>query len=395
LEHSVAEFGGTYAMEDTDSMAIVATKDGGLIPCAGGPYRTKKKREAIKALSWKQVKEISTNFEALNPYDRSAVPGSVLKIEKDNFDPESGEQQQLFCFAISAKRYPLFVIQDGQPVIAKESQHGLGHLLNPIDPASENRDWISQVWLKIVSESMGLPTERLAFEEMPAIARLSVSSPALLRPLGSFNEGKPYSDQIKPFNFGLTCFVRPLGHPIGTHPERFHLIAPYESDSQRWPKLEWIDQYSGKKYRITTDDRLRTRNVVHVKTYGDILREYEFHPESKCADAKGEVCGKQTIGLLQRRHVQVARLKYIGKESNRLEEVESGRVHAAQSVYTEYADSMRWTKKILPALKQMPLKVLVKKCAGKLSRRALIDLRSGRSRPHPKNEKFLAEIVCI
>jgi hypothetical protein len=58
-------------------------------------------------------------------------------------------------------------------------------------------------------------------------------------------------------------------------------------------------------------------------------------------------------------------------------------------------DSLRWAKEILPALKQMSLKILVEKCAGKLSRRALIDLRSGRSRPHPKNEKFLAEIVCI
>jgi hypothetical protein len=230
---------------------------------------------------------------------------------------------------------------------------------------------------------------------MPAIARLSVSSPAVLRPFGSFNLGKRYSEQIKPFNFGLTCFVKQLGHPVGTNPERFHLIAPYESNSQRWPELEWIDQYTGKTYRITTDGQLRTRNVAYVKTYGDILREYEFHPESKCADSQGNICSKQTIGLLQRRHVQVAQLKHIGKESNALEEVESGRVHSAESVYTEYIDSLRWTKKILPALKQMSLKVLVEKCAGKISRRALIDLRSGRSRPHPKNEKFLAEIVCI
>ena len=36
LEHSVRELGGTYAMEDTDSMAIVATQRGGMVPCAGG-----------------------------------------------------------------------------------------------------------------------------------------------------------------------------------------------------------------------------------------------------------------------------------------------------------------------------------------------------------------------
>jgi hypothetical protein len=326
-------------------------------------------------------------------YDRSAVPGSVLKIEKENFDPDTGTQRQLYCFAISAKRYPLFVQLDGQPVIVKDSQHGLGHLLNPIDPESEDRDWIKQVWLKIVRASMGLATEKLGFEEMPAIARLSVSSPAVLRPLGNFNEGKPYSEQIKPFNFGLTCFVKQLGHPLGVDPERFHLIAPYEPNPKQWLKLDWVDQYSGKKYRITTDDRLRTRNVALVKTYEDILREYEFHPESKCADSDGNICSKQTIGLLQRRHVQIAQIKYIGKESNALEEVESGLVHSAESVYTEYVDHRRdeWETKIRPAIKKIPVSTLQKSTG--LSRRMLMKARANRTRPHLKNQRMLADLV--
>jgi hypothetical protein len=32
LEYSVNKLGGTYAMEDTDSMAIVTTERGGLVP---------------------------------------------------------------------------------------------------------------------------------------------------------------------------------------------------------------------------------------------------------------------------------------------------------------------------------------------------------------------------
>ena len=35
LEYSVTRLGGTYAMEDTDSMAIVSTRKGGTIPCKG------------------------------------------------------------------------------------------------------------------------------------------------------------------------------------------------------------------------------------------------------------------------------------------------------------------------------------------------------------------------
>jgi hypothetical protein len=130
-----------------------------------------------------------------------------------------------------------------------------------------------------------------------------------------------------------------------------------------------------------------------VKTYGDILREYEFHPESKCADANGNPGGKQTIGLLQRRHVRIDQIKYIGKESNSLEDVDSGIVHSTRSVYTEYSDPRRdeWQTKILPALKEAPLKVLVGKSG--MSRRALMDARAGRSRPHRKNRELLTPIV--
>src|SRR5437660_5582291 len=90
--------------------------------------------------------------------------------------------------------------------------------------------------------------------------------------------------------------------------------------------MDWIDQYTGKCYRISTAGHHGTRQAARVKTYGEILRECEFHPESKCADADGKPCGKQTIGLLQRRHVRVEQIKYIGKESNRLEDVESGMI---------------------------------------------------------------------
>ena len=89
LERCVTDLGGTYAMEDTDSMAVVAAQRGGLIECDGGTHR-KAGKAAIKALSWPQVAAIARRFEALNPYDRTAIPGSVLKIEDDNFDPKTG-----------------------------------------------------------------------------------------------------------------------------------------------------------------------------------------------------------------------------------------------------------------------------------------------------------------
>jgi hypothetical protein len=65
LEHSVTQLGGTYAMEDTDSMAIVSTKEGGTIPCKGGTPCDKDGTEVVHALSWEQVDEMSRNSKSL------------------------------------------------------------------------------------------------------------------------------------------------------------------------------------------------------------------------------------------------------------------------------------------------------------------------------------------
>jgi hypothetical protein len=212
----------------------------------------------------------------------------------------------------------------------------------------------------------------------------------------NLNEGKAYASQVKPFNFLLTCHVKQLGHPIGADPERFQLIAPYESDPRRWLKMEWINQYSGKRYRITTAGDHGSRQTARVKTYGDVLREYEYHPEAKCADSNGNVCDRQTVGLLQRRHIRIEGITYIGKESNKIEDVQSALIHSAQEVYTEYPNPRggEWETKLLPVLKQAKKKTTLSNLASQIgfSRRELIEWLAGRSRPHPKNQELIAAI---
>src|SRR5438477_10843735 len=171
---------------------------------------------------------------------------------------------------------------------------------------------------------MGIAREQSHCVGKLRFARISVRRTAVMRPLREYNQGKRYADQIKPFNFLLTCHVKPFGHPPGADPQHFHLIAPYESDPKQWTNMEWIDQYSRKSYRISATAPHGTCFMARVKTYGDVLQEYEYHPESKCADASGKPCSKQTLGLLQRRHIRVGQIKYIGKESNSLEDVQSG-----------------------------------------------------------------------
>jgi hypothetical protein len=200
---------------------------------------------------------------------------------------------------------------------------------------------------------------------------------------------------VKPFNFLSTCHVRPFGHPEGVRPERFQLIAPRESNPRRWLRTRWIDRYSGDSFRITTKGHHGGPGVARVQTYGEVIESYEYHPETKFADTEGRACGKQTVGLLQRRHVKIGEVTNIGKESNSLEEVEAGVEHDEADIYTEYRDPRRshWNTVVLPAVKKAPLVTLERMCKGGLSRRALIDIRAGRRTPHRKNQALLLSIV--
>jgi hypothetical protein len=119
LERCVTDAGGAYAFCDTDSMAIIATETGGLVPCAGGPYSG----PSVQALSWNKVDAIVARFASLNPYDRAIVHGSILKIEDENSDGD--RPRQLYVYVISAKRYALFNLNsDGSIIIRKYSEHG-------------------------------------------------------------------------------------------------------------------------------------------------------------------------------------------------------------------------------------------------------------------------------
>ena len=210
-------------MCDTDSMAIIASEHGGIVPCPNGRLRTKDGRPGVRALSWAEVDAIRARFESLNPYDRDIVPGSVLKIEKENFDANR-KQRQLFIYGISAKRYALFVREpDGSIVIVKPLEHGLGNLLNPIDLDSADSQWIRDIWNYLVSEAVGQPIEKPYWLDRASLSRISVSSPHVWR---QFRKRGSYREGVKPFNFLLSAQITPFGHPDGVDPTKFHLLAP-------------------------------------------------------------------------------------------------------------------------------------------------------------------------
>lgn len=173
LEWSVRDMGGQILAMDTDSAMIVSTKEGGLVPCAGGPHRLQKYRmgtghDAVRALPFADVDLLRNKFEPLN-LGRNAP---FLKLEKENFGPD-GERQQLYAYCISAKLYCLYNLQEHQLLVRKPSGHGLGFLQAPYSIADWQRKtgrkwnedlhpWIYEAWHFILSRELAFHIRRHA-----------------------------------------------------------------------------------------------------------------------------------------------------------------------------------------------------------------------------------------
>jgi hypothetical protein len=399
LERRVRDAGGNYAFCDTDSMAIVASEAGGLVPCPGGPERLPYGGEAIRALAWSEVDAIVARFAALNPYDRATVPGSVLKVEDVNFD-QDGTQRQLWAYSISAKRYVLYQLDgDGVPHIADAKAHGLGHVMAPdappaiepngrdegeADDGGKLKPWMRSEWDAIVREAHGLAVPDRPYLDRPACGRITLKSLQVWRAFRGFNRGKPYAQRVKPFGFLLTAHVAAFGHPSGVDPARFRLAAPFETDAKRWPRLAWRNLYDpdGGTYSLLTGrPESLTPRMAMVQTYRDLVSDYRVHPEAKSAGANGESCDRRTVGLLRRRHVYAVGRRAIGKESNRLAEVEDGLIGNPDEVYTTYTDRAAVLATVCQVVGALPVgQVAVQ---ADVSRQQLAAILAGRETPRP------------
>lgn len=204
-----------------------------------------------------------------------------------------------------------------------ESEHGLGHLLNPRDPEEEGRDWIRALWEVELRQVLGRPAPRPQWLSRPAIGRLTIGKPRTLDPFERLDAGEPYAERIKPFNFLLTAHIPDVAAPPPEEdPYRFQLIAPWERDPAEWAGLEWVNKYAtdGRTYALATRDSPTPAEAARVQSYGDVLAEYRVHPEPKSLAPNGKPAGWHGDGLLGRRPVTATRLVHVGKEANELEE---------------------------------------------------------------------------
>jgi hypothetical protein len=310
-ERLILDEGLEWAFCDTDSMAIAKTHD------------------MSEAEFYERIDRIAGWFQQLNPYN---FLGSILKIEDVNCSLQNPKiRHPLYVWAVSAKRYALFNIENGQPVIRKASAHGLGQLQAPYDgkkpakgiPAPKAplskigvEHWHHDLWWRIVKAAIDRHPDNVEFDHHPALkmaaaSRYAATTPKYLRWFDEHNDGLPYSRKLKPFGFVSAFSAKPLievglsksktrKSPPGV---QLKPVAPFHKN----PAIAAQSAFD----RVT-----RTPIAIeHLKTYQQALAQYHLHPEDKFLN--GDYLDR---GATIRRHVRVTEIEYIGKESNKWED---------------------------------------------------------------------------
>jgi hypothetical protein len=226
------------------------------------------------------VKNIQEFFRPLNPYSHDV---DMFKIEEDdNHKP----LVNVMFYGVSAKRYCLFDMNEEKINIRKYSTHGLGHLLK-----INGED----VWNAILTRDFS------EFENIIAVPQITVSKPSILNRFKKMNENKPFNKKIKPFNFML----------VGTEKNGVIPCLPFTKD------IGGIDCELFIDYRTnTTSSNLPLPSYAYWHSLDDILTSYVMHKDNKF-DYDNE-------GIAHRKHINADRIRYIGKESNNLDDNLSG-----------------------------------------------------------------------
>src|SRR5580704_2252363 len=172
-----------------------------------------------------------------------------------------------------------------------------------------NRRWSSRkLSYSYMNESRGQVSPKPDWSLIPAMMRMTVSTPSVLGMLKGFT---------RPFNFVHVPLLFPSLYPAGKDSSNFSLIMPFSKHRDAWLNTQATDTHSGKRHSICLLDPNGRAKKVEVKCYGNILGAYREHPEAKFLGRDGSPCHSLTRGLLSRSHIVANRHRYVGKETSR------------------------------------------------------------------------------
>jgi DNA polymerase elongation subunit (family B) len=356
LEQCIHKARGSYLFCDTDSMCIVGSEKGELVPCVGGNLRLEG-IDAVRALSFKLIQRITKKFNRLNPYNPKFVR-DILKIEDINHvdGNPSKSRRRVIGYAIAAKRYALYTQAKNNISVVKASGHGLGYLFSPKkiqpDEKSEHEsddqvpEWVFEAWDWLIRREFRIKAKNPMWLGLPAMMRMTMTSPNVMR------HNRP--EWLAPFNFFLFPMIsRVGGYPPGIEKSDFNFIVPFESDRNKWRTLRGINLKDEKIYRIAMLPDGKCDTVV-PESFRIVLRQYLQHPEAKSLAPDGNACLGSTQGLLRRETIVARKIVSIGKETDRSwEQGEDPSIldfklkeygNESKIVITSGADRKRWRK---------------------------------------------------
>jgi len=255
------------------------------------------------------VKPLMAYFNEFNPYTNIH---ELLKLEDDKLKNRYGEKVKRiegedgllyptqYTLIISSKRYVVYAKdKNGEPDIdAMEGKlHGLGHIsrfLNGLESKEDNRkvkNWTNWIWRDIILYLTGKVDDEyieMKYNHYYEISKMSIRTPHVYHNFRFINRGKPWREQIKPFNFFLK------GNSID---KSVIPIGPYQENPQEMVRKPFINEKTG----------IATEGEEYFKTMDNTFILYCNHPEKKFIGERG---------YLERREIFFEKVVGIGKEIN-------------------------------------------------------------------------------
>lgn len=408
LERTVRDEGGHIAAMDTDSAMIISTKDGGLVPCAGGPhrlvtYKAPGGNATVQALSFAEVDRIRERFESLNPW-LDALNAPFLKLEKHNFASDS-TRRQLYFYGVSSKLYCQFNHEGNNLTIRKPSGHGLGFLRAPYSIAEWERKtgrkwtedlppWVFEAWHLILSRELGLPDQPPRWLKQAAVMSVPITTPQVLARLGCFE------DYLRPFTVVTVPFPRKEIELLW----KGYFIMPYSTKLDDLHGRPMVNVVSGETYYIYDKNSSRLPKPtgwLSLKTMEDQINQLLSRAESKFCTPNGSPCTSKTVGMLVRRHIVAGEFHYIGREAStrwaggpELSMMpEAGAIEPIDETFREYERVVdpKYLDQVRLEAKQFPTKLLSRKA--KLAECAIRNFKNGKNVIRPRSLRKLVRAI--
>jgi hypothetical protein len=292
--------GGTVIYWDTDSVAGLATPDGGPVTIPDGDRTT-----TAHALSYPDVENVCRALERHSPYpaDPHDAP-TLFRLESEH---AAAGDAQLYLHATSSKRKtPYTINNDGSPAPISPSEFALGYLTHP---AHDDIDWISQGWAWAA----------LYGPEPDWIDNAALAEHHVTRHQDIKRLNETAFPNLRPWDTIITARTERLYNRTAhsTHPLPVVVHAPNLEPEQ----ARWFDYTTGTPLppaRVTeyAASEISSRRVLHLSSFRSILIQHIRAPERKATGPDGNPCRSSTAGRLTSTPTHTYKTEPIGRESN-------------------------------------------------------------------------------